>query len=156
MRHLAFVAVACAAATAACTAPAAAASGSSPYYGRWTVTDADQVFSAKGRLYKSFDVAPCGKDFCGVSVAANGKCGVTLFRFLGKNSRGNNTLRGHGIWGNQKKNLRIDSLQSGDGPGGRELDLNLGDGYNFNERDGSMPKFYASYNRVGEARCMTR
>ena len=54
----------------------------SHYFGRWTVSDDKPAFSAKGKLYKTFDVAPCGKDFCGISVSDSGSCGETLFRFL--------------------------------------------------------------------------
>jgi hypothetical protein len=49
---------------------AVAADPRSPYYGRWTVGGAKEVFSARGKLYKTIDIAPCGRDFCGVSVAA--------------------------------------------------------------------------------------
>ena len=49
-------------------AAAGASSAKSPYYGRWTVDEEKPVFTARGRLYKTIDVAPCGKDFCGVSV----------------------------------------------------------------------------------------
>lgn len=127
---------------------------SSLYYGRWTVSEDRPVFTARGRLYKTIDVAPCGKDFCGVSVDDGGKCGTVLFRFLGIHASAD-TLRGHGKWGDQQKNVVIYSIGdgSGDGPG---LQLYLGDGANFGERSGNMPKFHAEYRRLGGARCRAR
>ena len=50
------------------SAASGAASGTSPYFGRWAVSEDRPVFTARGRLYKTIDVAPCGRDFCGVSV----------------------------------------------------------------------------------------
>ena len=74
----------------------AAAAPARPYWGRWTVAEDSPVFSSRGREYKTIDIAPCGKDFCGVSVADNGKCGAVLFRFLMKRADGQRELRGHG------------------------------------------------------------
>jgi len=143
------------AATALAPTPAAAA-GPSPYYGRWTVNDTDTTFSAKGVAYKTIDIAPCGKDFCGVSVATNGACGPTLFRFLAKHAGGKAMLKGHAKWGSVQKNLTIDTFEDDSFPGKRGFDLNLGDGYSFNERDGNIPKFYGTYKRVGASRCSAR
>jgi len=132
-------------------APAAA----SPYYGRWTVAEDRPVFTARGRLYKTIDVASCGRDFCGVSVDDRGKCGVVLFRFLGRHADGADALRGHGKWGDTQKNVEIYAGDSGEA-GGRSFGLSLGDGHDFGERSANMPKFHAEYRRLGNARCRAR
>jgi hypothetical protein len=83
------LALCCCTAALAGSAPVAGVSpASSPYYGRWTVDDESPVFTARGRLYKTIDVAPCGRDFCGVSVDDAGTCGATLFRFFGRRANG--------------------------------------------------------------------
>lgn len=127
----------------------------SPYFGRWTVSGEKERFSSRGQLYRTIDIAPCGRDFCGVSVATNGTCGPTLFRFLARNQRAE-MLRGHGVWGAQKKNVTLESYENDDFPGGRVIDLNLGDGYDFGERSDNIPKFAANYRPVGAARCTAR
>jgi hypothetical protein len=131
------------------------AAGPSPYYGRWTVNEAKPVFTAKGRMYRTIDIAACGKDFCGVSVGANGQCGPVLFRFLMKHAGGDDSLHGHAKWGTQTKNVQIDTfaLDPKDWPGGREIDLYVGDGYDFGDRSDNMPKFHGEYKRIGTARC---
>ena len=47
--------------------------GPSPYPGRWTVASSDgpdeTPVSERGMIYKTFDMAPCGKDLCAVSVS---------------------------------------------------------------------------------------
>lgn len=137
----------------------AAAPASSLYYGRWTVAEARPAFTARGREYKTFDIAPCGKDFCGVSVGDGGRCGAVLFRFLGHRARDDNEdyLRGHGKWGTARKNVVIYSFDEGEGAATkRQLNLYLGDGYDFGERSASMPKFQAEYKRTGAARCTAR
>jgi hypothetical protein len=134
----------------------AAAKGTSPYFGRWTISDPGEKVSARGRFYRTIDIAPCGKDFCGVSVAGNGTCGPTLFRFLMRNAGGKAMLKGHAKWGEQTKNVTIDLFDADDFPGKRGLDLNLGEGYNFNDRDGNIPKFFATYRSAGAAKCMAR
>lgn len=133
-------------------APAAAdAPGSAtPYYGRWTVDENRPTFTARGKAYKTIDISPCGKDFCGVSVDDKGKCGPVLFRFLAKNAAAE-TLRGHGKWGDEKKNVVIYSYGEESG-----FELYLGDGHSFGERSASMPKFHASYRKAGRARCSAR
>lgn len=141
--------------TAVAPAPAAAA-GQSPYFGRWTVNDEEAKFSSKGIAYKTIDIAPCGTDFCGVSVNPNGTCGGVLFRFLGKHANGKTMLKGHARWGSAQKNVTIDSFEDATFPSGRGFDLNLGDGYNFNERDGNIPKYYGTYKRIGASRCTAR
>jgi hypothetical protein len=141
---------------AARSAPASrsATDARSPYFGRWVVSG-KEVFSSRGRLYKTVDIAPCGRDFCGVSVAADGSCGATLFRFLARN-RNVDFLHGHGVWGQQRKNITLETYTAEDVPGGRSLDLNLGDGHDFGERSDNMPKFSASYRPAGSARCSSR
>ena len=137
----------------ALTAPAATAKEASAYYGRWTVSEEKPVFTARGRLYKTIDVAPCGRDFCGVSVDDNGRCGATLFRFLGVHASVA-TLRGHGKWGDEQKNVVIYSYGGGADSDGFEL--YLGDGYNLGGRSANMPKFHAEYRKLGGARCVAR
>jgi hypothetical protein len=111
------------------------------------------VFTARGRLDKTIDVASCGRDFCGVSVDDGGKCGAMLFRFLGRHADGADMLRGHGKWGDAQKNIEIYASIDGND---RNFGLSLGDGHDFGERSGSMPKFHASYRRLGNARCSAR
>jgi hypothetical protein len=136
--------------------PAAAAGGTSPYFGRWTVSEDKPVFTARGRLYKNIDFAPCGRDFCGVSVDDSGRCGATLFRFLMAHAGGDETLHGHGLWGNQRKNVQIDTWTAEDNPAGRTIELYLGDGHDFGERSDNMPKFHAQYRKAGRAQCIAR
>jgi len=142
-------------AAAALAGPAPAAAPS-PYYGRWTIDEEKPVFTARGRLYKTIDVAPCGRDFCGVSVDDAGKCGTTLFRFLGKHADGADALRGHGRWGTAKKNVVIYAADNPEAEGGRYFELYLGDGYDFGERSDNMPKFHGNYRRLGTASCTAR
>ncbi|MES2096720.1 MAG: hypothetical protein V4459_08150 [Pseudomonadota bacterium] len=125
------------------------------YYGRWVVNEERPVFTQRGRFYKTIDVAKCGGDFCGVSVDDKGKCGTVLFRFLGKNAAAD-SLRGHGKWGAETKNLVIYSDGGGSDGSERNFDLYLGDGTNFGERSGNMPKFHAQYRRTGAAKCVAR
>ncbi|WP_337828936.1 hypothetical protein [Pseudonocardia sp. TMWB2A] len=128
-------------------------SSTSVHYGRWTVDDPGARFSARGRDYKTIDIAPCGKDFCGVSVNDQGRCGPVLFRFLAKNRNADN-LKGHGRWGNAKKKLGINTyrLITND----RAFHLTLGDGYEYVERSGNMPTYESGYRRTGAARCTAR
>jgi uncharacterized low-complexity protein len=134
----------------------AAPGGSSPYFGRWTVAEDRPVFTARGRLYKTIDVAQCGKDFCGVSVADNGKCGAVLFRFFGWRAKGSEELRGHGKWGADQKNIVIYDTSDPSDAGSSGLELYLGDGHDFGERSENMPKFHAEYRRLGKASCVAR
>lgn len=136
-------------------AQAAAAGTGSPYFGRWTIENKEDQFSAKGRSYKTIDIAPCGKDFCGVSVnTASGTCGPTLFRFLSKNKAGNTALRGHGKWGTARKNITVYTYD--DSNNDKILSLLLSNGVALNERSGSMIIFDGSYERLGAAKCMTK
>lgn len=143
-------------AAAALAAPSAAAAPDSPFWGRWKVAGDNPAFSSRGRDYKTIDIAPCGKDFCGVSVKDNGQCGPVLFRFLMKRANGENELRGHGKWGNGRKNVLI-WLFSGENDGDHQgMQLYLGEGYDFGERSANMPKFDAAYRHSGAARCKAR
>ena len=144
-----------AAATLATAAPAAAGPPASLYDGRWTVSEDKPVFTARGRMYKTIDIAPCGRDFCGVSVDDGGKCGPMLVRFLGKNAAAE-SLRGHGKWGGEQKNVVIFSYGAGDGGDNQGFELYLGDGYNLGRRSANMPKFHAEYRRLGAAKCTVR
>ena len=103
----------------ASAAGASAPTTASPYYGRWTVAEEEPVFTTRGRLYKTIDVSPCGKNFCGVSVDDTGKCGTTLFRFAGKSAKGVDELRGRGKWGQAQKNVVIYASQEADAPSER-------------------------------------
>lgn len=134
----------------------------SPFYGHWTIEEPPAHFTARGRAYKAIDIAPCGqpraggRDFCGVSVADNGTCGATLFRFLGTHARSQDTLHGHGVWGTQRKNITLDTWEAGAEGGGNHLEVYLGDGYDFDSRNANMPKFHALYRNQGAARCVAR
>jgi hypothetical protein len=122
------------------------------YFGRWTVKDENPRFSTKGKLYKTFDVAPCGKDFCGVSVDDKGQCGKTLFRFLTIHAT-DTELKGHGLWGKTKKLLQIGYAIPSAGPA--YLYLGLGEaGMDLTGREGSLPTFEAEYAKTGEAKCV--
>ena len=128
----------------------------SPYYGRWTVDEERPVFTARGRLYKTIDVSPCGRDFCGVSVDDGGKCGAVLFRFLAKHADGSEELHGHGKWGDAQKNIVIYDATDPEAQNNRRIELYLGDGHDFGERSGNMPKFHSTYRRLGGARCVAK
>ncbi|MEP6826698.1 MAG: hypothetical protein ABJA10_01345 [Aestuariivirga sp.] len=128
----------------------------SHYFGRWTVSDDKPVFTKRGILYKTIDVAPCGADFCGVSVSDKGDCGATLFRFLTEHAD-NDMLEGHGRWGDQKLKLQIEFLDPKTQnpptttPG---ILLGLGDNnFDFEGREGSLAKFQANYKLDGDAKC---
>ena len=137
---------------------AVAATATSPDYGRWTVNQDKPVFTAKGLPYKTIDVAPCGRDCCGVSVGAKGQCGPVLFRFLAKHADSESTLFGHAKWGTATKNVQIATwkVEPGEWPGGHELDLYVGDGHDFGDRSENMPKFRSEYKQIGNAHCTAR
>lgn len=138
---------------AALASPVAA---SNVYGGRWTVADDKPVFSSRGQFYRTIDIAPCGKDYCGISVGRNGACGPVLFRFFASSVASGNGLTGHGRWGEQKKNIELYAYRDKAAPGARVLNLNLGDGHDFGERSGNMPKYSATYRPLGGARCAVR
>lgn len=145
------------AAFAALAAPFAANAAppvKSVYYGRWTVAEDRPAFSRRGALYRTIDVAPCGNDFCGISVGASGRCGPTLFRFFGFRAASEELLYGHGRWGEMKKNIQVGAWRDEHAPGGRVMELYLGDGHDFGERSANMPKFHAAYRPAGAALCM--
>jgi len=126
----------------------------SHFFGRWTVSDDKSVYSSKGKIYKTFDVAPCGKDFCGVAVADDNGCGQTLFRFLTIHS-GNEEITGHGIWGGQKKKLQVGYVAPQDGKPYVYLGLGADD-MDFSGREGSEPTFQANYKNIGAAKCLVK
>ena len=132
----------------------AAQAADSHFYGRWTVSDDKPAYSSKGKLYKTFDVAPCGNDFCGVSVADDGSCGQTLFRFLTVHAD-MGELAGHGRWGGEKKKLVINYYKADKDPEYFELGLGADD-MDLSGREGSMPTFDAKYARDGSAQCMAK
>lgn len=157
--HLARLSIAALATIAGSGSVQAAAPASSLYYGRWAVAEERPVFTVRGREYKTIDIARCGNDFCGVSVADNGRCGPVLFRFLGKRALPDydEPLRGHGKWGKERKNVVIFAFDDDEvTPVRRTLELYLGEGYDFGERSANMPKFHANYARRGSARCSAR
>ena len=133
----------------------ASAKDASLYYGRWTVSEDRPVFTVRGAAYKTIDIAACGRDFCGISVDDKGRCGPLLFRFLGKHAA-TETLRGHGRWGSEQKNVVIMSYGASDNGENLGFELYLGDGYSLGSRSGSMPKFHAEYKRLGASRCVAR
>ena len=137
-------------------AMAQGSSGASQYYGRWTIDEHRPVFTARGQLYKTIDVAPCGRDFCGVSVADGGACGTTLFRFRTNRRDDEDMLRGHGRWGAVRKNITVYTFDHPEKTGVKMMELALGDGHDFSERSDNMPKFRGEYRRSGAARCTTR
>jgi hypothetical protein len=117
------------------------------HFGRWTVDDPTDKFSANGKLYRVVDIAPCGKDFCGVSVEG-GTCGATLFRFFSIHGK-DDTLEGHGKWGAERKKLFV--YAGGDKPA---MNISMGDPrYDPESRSGSVPTFTADYHRIGDAQC---
>jgi hypothetical protein len=122
------------------------------YYGRWTVSDDKPAYSSKGILYRTIDVAPCGNDFCGVSVADDNSCGEVLFRFL-TTHMDDEELVGKAKWGAAKKKLEMGYAQpEKETP---YLYLALGsDDMDLSGREGSIPTFQADYQRAGEAACM--
>ena len=87
-----------------------------------------------------------------------GCCGAVLFRFLAKHANGEGELRGHAKWGAATKNVQISTWEQDakDWPGGRQIDLYVGDGHDFGERSENMPKFHGEYKRIGNARCWAR
>jgi hypothetical protein len=124
----------------------------SPYYGRWTVDEDKPNFSKRGLDYKMIDIAPCGKNFCGVSINASGTCGPVLFRFLSKRAQ-QQRIQGHGKWGDAKKNVVIFSYDNPETKVPEGFELYLGDGYDFGNRSSSMPKFHANYRLLSAAKC---
>ncbi len=132
----------------------AAQASDSQFFGRWKVSDDKPAYSAKGKQWKTFDVAPCGADFCGVAVDDSDNCGATLFRFLIIHAN-KDELIGHGRWGDEKKKLVIDYTKPETGPNGIYLGLGASD-MDFSGREGSMPTFDANYKRVGNASCTVK
>ena len=124
---------------------------SSIYFGRWTNGEEKPVYSSKGKFYKTVDIAPCGQDFCGVSVGDNGECGPTMFRFLMIHAN-SEYLTGHGRWGDEKLKVILSPLSGAEGK--KEILIGLGDKtFDFEGREGSMPTFRAQYKNAGDAKC---
>ena len=123
------------------------------YYGRWTVGDEKPAYSSKGILYRTIDIAPCGEDFCGISVAKDNSCGEVLFRFL-TTHMADEELVGHGKWGKAKKKLQLGyAAIENEAP---YMYLALGsDDMDLSGREGSIPTFQAAYERHGEVSCTT-
>lgn len=117
------------------------------HFGRWTVDDPTDKFSTNGKMYRIVDIAPCGKDFCGVSVEGQ-SCGPTLFRFFSTHGK-DDTLEGHGKWGAEQ--LKLFVYAGGDKP---TMNISMG-GAKFDpeSRSGSIPTFTADYHRIGDAMC---
>ena len=130
----------------------AARAADSQYFGRWTVSDDKPVYTAKGRHWKTFDVARCGADFCGVAVDDKQNCGETLFRFLTIHA-GNDELVGHGLWGSEKKKLMIDFIKTEGSPDSLYLGVGNSD-MDLSAREGSMAIFEANYKRLSGATCV--
>ena len=121
------------------------------YYGRWTIGADKPAYSSKGILYRTIDIAPCGNDFCGVSVAKDRSCGEVLFRFLTTHAA-DEELVGHGVWGKAKKKLQLGYVAfENETP---HMYLALGsDDMDLSGREGSIPTFQADYERRGEVTC---
>ena len=121
------------------------------YYGRWTVSDKKPAYSSKGILYKTIDIAPCGEDFCGVSVADDNSCGQVLFRLL-TTQADDEDLVGHGRWGKAKKKLQLGYVVLEDETPNMYLALGSED-MDLSGREGSIPAFQAGYRQEGEVAC---
>jgi hypothetical protein len=132
----------------------AAQAGTNQFYGRWTVSDEKPAFSVKGKFYKTIDMAPCGKDFCGIAVDDKNKCGPTLFRFLTTHAAGEE-LTGHGLWGSDKKKLVMGYLTPSDAPAYIYLGIGADD-MDLGGREGSNPIFDARYKTTGKAICTAK
>lgn len=135
-------------------------------HGRWQIHDARerQRLSARGRPYKTIDIAPCGNGLCGVSVNDNGSCGATLFRFQSRPQRVNDELRGQAVWGRGRTVLVIsyydknhpDDEYEWEGMEIRQISIDVGSRPDFESRSGSMPLFNGNYYGLGQARCIGR
>lgn len=147
------IAVAAAGLALALSATSAAAS-TEHFYGRWTVSDEKPAYSAKGKFYKTIDVAMCGKDFCGIAVDDNNKCGPTLFRFFTTHAA-DEELTGHGLWGAAKKKLIMGIATPADAPAYMYLGLGADD-MDLGGREGSDPIFDANYKTSGTATCTAK
>jgi hypothetical protein len=123
----------------------------SAYFGRWTVDDPTEKFSVNGKLYRVVDIAPCGGDFCGVSVDG-GACGETLFRFLAAHAN-TEELTGHGKWGAASKKVILDRSDGRIEAATGTFTLYVGEpSFNVSSRS-AMPLFVANYHRIGESAC---
>jgi hypothetical protein len=126
------------------------------YFGRWTVSDDKPEYSSKGVVYKTVDIAPCGNDFCGVSVDDENHCGATLFRFFTAHVN-DQELAGHGRWGETKKKLQINYSIPTEPIEKPYFTLGLGeDDMDVTGREGSIPTFQANYKFIGEGTCVAK
>jgi hypothetical protein len=156
MMRLHFPAISSSATLAVFIAGAAAASSALaagqttyPLYGQWQSSEPVANFSARGKLYRTIDIAPCGPDtFCGVSVGAKENCGQTLFRFYIKHlADGDTSITGHASWGDHKEAAQIWFDDN-------SLNIMLAaDSATFTERSGSVPIFTTEYHKTGESKC---
>ena len=121
------------------------------YYGRWTVSDDKPAYSSKGIVYKTIDIAPCGNDFCGLSVADDNSCGKTLFRFFTTHAA-DEELTGHGKWGDTKKKLQMGYAKPDNETPYMYVAVGSDD-MDITGREGSIPTFQANYKNVGQASC---
>ena len=115
------------------------------------MSDDKPAYSSKGIVYKTIDIAPCGNDFCGISVADDNSCGKTLFRFFTTHAA-DEELTGHGKWGDAKKKLQLGYAKP-------ESQLPYmyvavgSDDMDITGREGSIPTFQANYKTTGSASC---
>jgi hypothetical protein len=124
----------------------------SPYFGHWTMSSqlggSPEPLSRKGSLYKNIDIAPCGRDICGVSVNDNGECGPLLFRFLATHAY-KRLFKLHSLWGthNEKAYLGYHGGNETKNNSPIEITLDIGKDADPNGREGGMPMF-SSYDTV--------
>jgi hypothetical protein len=138
---------------AALAATPVLAGPASPYFGRWTLADPKPHYTARAAEYRTIDIAPCGKDFCGVSVGPKGACGAVLFRLLAKHLPGDDMITAHAKWGNDKLKMMIEP----DKGNVFTFFIGLGDRrYEMESRSSSMPKFDGQYTSAGAASCTTK
>ena len=121
------------------------------YYGRWTVSDDKPAYSSKGIIYKTIDIAPCGNDFCGISVADDNSCGKALFRFFTTHAS-DEELTGHGKWGEAKKKLQMGYAKPDNQTPYMYVAVGSDD-MDITGREGSIPTFQANYKNLGQASC---
>jgi hypothetical protein len=124
-------------------------------YGRWTMQD-HEIFTARGRPYKIFDIARCGRGLCGVSVGDDGKCGIVLFRLARLPADWSNGLFSRVKWGNGQQDIGIYDMSGAVWRRGTALQVVVGKRADFGSRSGSMPKLDANYRLTGAARCVAR
>ncbi len=128
------------------------------YYGRWTIDEKSVASSVREKLYQTIDVAPCGSDFCGISVDTTGTCGVTLFRIRytpPNDGFKGDKLNGSGVWGDKMKYIEVSVYNLPKPKKGRAFWIALGGKHNIASRV-DMPTFIGEYSLIGEAKCMVK